>query len=67
MAVVIERDGVDAYRYACPEGHTNWYLRSGAAVCDSCPHSRAPGSVRYDTLIDQKTGEEIDVEEVRLK
>jgi len=67
MAVTIDRDGADAYRYACPRGHINWELHGDTIACRSCPHGRLPGSVSYSVLIDQKTGDEVDVEEVCLQ
>ncbi|EMA69160.1 hypothetical protein C461_03257 [Halorubrum aidingense JCM 13560] len=57
----------EKWRYACPRGHTDWVLRDGAIACRSCPHWRVPGTRRYDVLIDQQTGREIDVEEVRVQ
>lgn len=64
--VVIDRNGTDAYRYVCPRGHTNWEFRGQKIACNSCPHGRVPWSESYQTLIDQKTGTEVDVDEVRV-
>ncbi|MFC7323294.1 hypothetical protein ACFQMF_01740 [Halorubrum rutilum] len=66
MAVAIDRDGADKWRYACPKGHTNWELLEDTIVCRTCPHGRLPRSMSYSVLIDRKTGEEIAVSEVRL-
>ncbi|WP_434521319.1 hypothetical protein [Halorubrum sp. AS12] len=67
MPVEIDRSVAgEKYRYACPRGHTDWTLRDGVIACSSCPHWRLPGEVEYDMLIDQRTGQEIDVEEVRV-
>ena len=67
MPVAIDRGGADKWRYACPQGHTNWELLEDTVVCRSCPHGRMLGSLSYSVLIDRKTGEEIDVGEVRLE
>ncbi len=67
MAVAIDRGGSDKWRYTCPRGHIYWKQHGDTIACSSCPHSKIPGSVRYDVIRDQKTGELLDVGEVRVE
>ena len=66
MAVEIDRSGPERWRYRCPRGHINWEQHGDTITCVSCPRGWVPGSVSYDSIFDYKTGEEIDVEEVRV-
>lgn len=57
------------WRYACPEGHTNWYPINGHFRCRSCAkHAEAGADVdpEFHELHDKQTGAALDRDQIRL-
>ncbi|MFC5278681.1 hypothetical protein ACFPM1_07920 [Halorubrum rubrum] len=67
VIVIDESEPGGQWRYGCPNGHTDWIKRDGMIQCRSCPHPKIPGRVSYDVVLDLKTGQQIAVDEVRVR
>lgn len=66
MSVEIDRSGVGRWRYTCPHGHICWLHSDQSVWCPSCDRAAYLDGARYQTIVDQKTGAELQLEEVCL-
>lgn len=55
----------DPYQVTCPRGHTNWEPVNGSFWCESCSRHDWDHDGRYDHLVNQRTGEDLDRDDVR--
>ena len=65
MPTVIDRSETKGqWRYTCPRGHTQWSRSEQGIWCAACHRAPYIDDVCHETIVDQKTGTELQFSEV---
>ena len=69
MPTINVDDAMDRWRYRCPHGHTSWEPTNNHFWCQACSRAEKHHDdidPSFDTLVDQRSGEELHRSEVEI-